>query len=404
MARPGIIILKQGREKPLKQRHPWVFSGAIDKTRTNLDGTQPGDVLEIRGADGGFLGRGYYNPQSQIFARVLSWDQTEPVGPAWWRIRLARALAAREVIGLQDTNAYRLVHAENDALPGLVVDRYGDNLVVQALTLGIEVAKDTIVDALAKVLKPAGIFERSDSDARHKEGLPDSVGLLWGEAPPQPLIITEHGVQYPVDIANGHKTGFYLDQRDARAWVLSHPSINDAEVLNAFSYTGSFAACAALNGAKSVTNIDSSEPSLELARETLALNGLDNFDAEYVAADVFQQLRVYREEERFFDVIILDPPKFAHSAKQVERASRGYKDINMLAFEILRPGGMLLTFSCSGQVSPDLFQKIVFGASVDAGVQAQIIGRFNQPADHPVLLDFPEGQYLKGLACRISEF
>lgn len=404
MARPGILILQQGREKALHNRHPWVFSGALDKTRSNTEGIEPGALVEIRGADGGFLARGYYNPRSQIVARVLSWDQAEVIGPAWWRIRLARAVAARDALLVRyDTDAIRLVNAESDHLPGLIVDRYGDSLVIQALTLGIEVHKPAIIEALISLLSPRGIYERSDTDAREKEGLSPSVGLLHGEAPPRPLVIHEGDLRFPVDVYEGHKTGFYLDQRDARLWLRRDPLVQGADLLNCFSYTGGFAAAAAMNGAASITNVDSSQPMLDAAAETMALNGLAGFPLESVCADVFAQLRRFRDANRSFDLIVLDPPKFAHSQGQVERAARGYKDINMLAFELLNPGGVLLTFSCSGLVSPDLFQKIVFSASADAAVMASITGWFNQPPDHPVALTFPEGHYLKGLVCRVQE-
>ncbi len=405
MVKSGIVILKPGREKSVLQFHPWVFSGAIDPERTNLDGVEPGAIVDVRDQQGGFLARGYYNPHSQIRIRLLTWDQTEALGPAWWRIRLAQAIAARaDLAARPDLDAYRLVNAESDGLPGLIVDRYGDYLVVQVLTLGVEVVKDHIVQALVDLLHPAGIYERSDEEVRHKEGLPPSSGLLWGEAPPNPLIITEHGIRHPVDIYSGHKTGFYLDQRESRRWLLTHPAIAGREVLNCFSYTGGFAACAALNGARAVINVDSSQTALELAQQTMALNGLEGFPAEYVNADVFEQLRAYREADRRFDLIILDPPKFASSAKDVERAARGYKDINWLAFQLLNAGGLLMTFSCSALIDADLFQKIVFSASADAEVQAQIIGWLAQPADHPVLLAFPEGRYLKGLICRVTAF
>ncbi len=405
MARSGIVIVKQGREKSLLQYHPWVFSGSIDPVRTKLDEIEPGEIVEVRDFRGGFLARGYYNPHSQIRVRVLTWEQSEAIGPAWWRVRLARAIAAREELAAGgEVTAYRLVNAESDGLPGLIVDKYGGTLVVQALTLGIEMHKGLIVEALADLLHPAGIFERSDVDVRGKEGLAEQTGLLWGEAPPNPLIITEHGMQYPVDVYAGHKTGFYLDQRDSRRWLLADPALAGGDVLNCFAYSGSFSACAARNGAASVVNVDASQPALDAARETMALNGLEGVKVETVNADVFAQLRIYRDEGRTFDLIILDPPRFAASAGQVERAARGYKDINWLAFQLLRPGGRLMTFSCSSQVDPDLFQKIVFGASVDAGVQAQIVGWMAQPADHPVMLSFPEGRYLKGLICRVTSF
>nr|MBN1229037.1 class I SAM-dependent rRNA methyltransferase [Anaerolineae bacterium] len=403
MAKDGIVILKQGRETPIQQYHPWVFSGAIDTTRTHTDEIEPGSIVDIRDYRGGFLGRGYFNPQSAIRVRVLSRDQTDAIGPAWWRIRLAQSIARREALARNsDVTAYRLVNAESDGLPGLIVDRYRDYLVIQALTLGIDVVKDILVKALADLVNPAGIYERSDVDVRSKEGIPETTGVLWGETPPEHIIISERGMQYPVDVFTGHKTGFYLDQRDSRGWLLTYPDLAGRDVLNCFSYSGAFSACAAKNGARSVVNVDSSESALELARETLGLNAVSPVEQEYVNADVFDQLREYRDEERDFDLIILDPPKFAHSKSQVEAAARGYKDINWLAFQLLRPGGLLMTFSCSGQVDADLFQKIVFGASVDAQAQAQIIHWLAQPSDHPVLLGFPESRYLKGLVCQVA--
>lgn len=401
----GQVILKQGREKNLEQLHPWIFSGAIDERRSKLSEVQPGGLIDVRDAGGGFVARGYYNPHSQITVRALTWDQNDAIGPAWWRVRLAHAIAARKGLAQRgDLNGYRLVNAENDGLPGLVVDRYGDYLVLQALTMGIEVAKPAIVEALAGLLKPKGIYERSDVDVRQREGLEDRVGVLWGDAPPNPIEMEEYGLRYLVDVYTGHKTGFYLDQRDSRRWLLSSPEIAGTEVLNCFSYTGAFSICAAKAGAERIVSVDSSEPALETARQTLALNGLDNGQVEHIGADVFDQLRLYRDEGREFDVVILDPPKFAHSQSQVERACRGYKDINLLAFQILRPGGLLITFSCSGLVGADLFQKVVFGASVDAGRQAQIIQWLGQPGDHPILLAFPEGRYLKGIVCRMARF
>lgn len=400
----GQIILKQGREKAINNMHPWIFSGAVDHQRSKVENVPPGGIVDVRDSKGSFVARGYYNGTSQIRIRVLTWDQNEAIGPAWWRLRIAQAVRARQSLATQaDLTAYRLVYAENDGLPGLVVDRYGDYLVVQFLTLGADAMKQSIVDALVGLLKPKGIYERSDVDVREKEGLTVSIGVLYGEAPPTPIVITEFGVKYPVDVYAGHKTGFYIDQRESRHWLLQSSITDGAEVLNAFSYTGSFSVCAAKSGAAKITNIDASEPALEHAREAMKLNDLKT-PVDYVNADVFDQLRVYRDEEREFDVIILDPPKFAHSTGQIESACRGYKDINLLAFQLLRPGGYLMTFSCSGLIEADLFQKVVFGASVDAGQQAQIVGWLNQPSDHPILLTFPEGRYLKGLICRTTTF
>lgn len=392
----GAVVLKHGREKPLRQRHPWVFSGAIDRADA-----EPGAVVTVRSHSGEFLGRGYFNPRSQIAVRVLSWREDAVIDAGWWRVRLQAAIDARAgLAAYEGLTAYRLVYAESDGLPGLIVDRYGEYLVIQSLTLGIEMVKPLLLELLVELAQPKGIVERSDVDVRKKEGLEDATGVVWGETPPTPLTIREYGLQYPVDLLAGHKTGFYLDQRESRRWLLGQ-SLDGKEVLNAFSYTGAFSACAALRGASRIVSIDSSQPILDAARDTMALNGLDGVEAEYVAADVFEQLRVYRDKGRSFDVIILDPPKFAHSTHDIERAARGYKDINLLAFQLLRPGGLLLTFSCSGLVSPDLFQKIVFAASIDAGRPAQIVGHLGQGADHPVLLTFPEGQYLKGLICRV---
>lgn len=396
----GIIVLKYGRERPVLHRHPWIFSGAVDKADA-----QPGGLVSISDHSGNFLAQGYYNPKSQIVARVLSWDESETINADWWRKRLEAAISARAAwVERENLTGYRLVNAESDGLPGLIVDRYGDVLVLQSLTLGIEAVKKVLVEILVEVLHPAAIFERSDADVRHKEGLEDVVGPLYGEMPSMPLLLEEYGLHYPVDIVSGHKTGFYLDQRDTRRWILNSYAANNAEVLNAFSYTGAFGVCAALAGARRIVNVDSSQPALDLSQEAMRINNFESVECEYVAADVFQLLRVYRKDGKQFDLIFLDPPKFAHSARDVERAARGYKDINLLAFQLLRPGGVLVTFSCSGLIDPDLFQKIVFGASLDAECHAQIVGWLGQPPDHPVLLSFPEGRYLKGLICRVAGF
>jgi len=393
----GVVILRPGREKPLHNRHPWVFSGAIAHVEAD-----PGGLVDVRDGAGQFLARGYYNPHSQICVRLLTWDESEAIDADFWRRRLARAIEGRAALAAQpDLNAYRLIHAESDGLPGLIVDRYGDCLVLQALTLGIERVKPMLVEALSALCAPRGIIERSDVDVREKEGLAEATGLLWGEEPPDPLEIREHGLRYRVNVHTGHKTGFYLDQRASRRWLLTEATLAGRDVLNAFSYTGSFSVCAGAGGAASIVNVDSSGEALAMARENMALNGFDGIPTDYLEANVFTQLRIWRGEGRTFDVIILDPPKFAHNPRQIEKAARGYKDINLLAFQLLRPNGLLVTFSCSGVVSADLFQKIVFGASVDAGRDAQIVAWFGQPPDHPVLLAFPEGAYLKGLACRV---
>jgi len=332
--------------------------------------------------------------------RLLTWRQDESVDRAFWHRRLERAIVARRALAEDpNTTAYRLVHAESDYLPGLVVDRYGDWLVVQFLTLGAERHRDEIVALLGELLSPRGIYERSDVEVRAREGLEQRVGPLEGEEPLERVEVLENGHRFLVDIRRGHKTGFYLDQRENRARLPAF--CHGAEVLDVFSYTGAFSVYAAMGGASRVTLIDNSASALDLARHNIALNGFDDRHLECVEGDVFSVLRGYRAQGRRFDVIVLDPPKFAPSEQAVRRAARAYKDVNLLAFQLLRPEGVLFTFSCSSAVSADLFQKIVFGAAVDAGRDAQIVGHLAQGADHPVALTFPEGTYLKGLICRV---
>ncbi|MBS1251911.1 MAG: Ribosomal RNA large subunit methyltransferase I [Anaerolineales bacterium] len=392
------LILKPGREKPIQNRHPWVFSGAIRE----IDGDfEPGDVVTVRAHDRQFLGRGYFNPESQIAVRMLTWSD-EAIDEAFWRRRLQQAIAVRdEITGLRDTTAYRLVNAESDGLPGLIVDRYNDFLVIQALTLGIERWKEMLIEWLTALLEPQGIVERSDVDVRAKEGLPAVVEAPAGGRPPDLIEIQEHGRRFLVDLMHGHKTGFYLDQRVNRRRIAGYA--RDREVLNAFAYTGGFGIYATAAGATSVVHIDTSEEALELARRNVALNEASDVSHAYVAGDVFQVLRDYRDTGRQFDLIVLDPPKFAHTKSQVRAACRGYKDINWLAFRLLRSGGVLFTFSCSGLVSPELFQKVVFGAAMDAGRDAQVLERLTQAPDHAFRLSFPEGEYLKGFVCRVAE-
>jgi 23S rRNA (cytosine1962-C5)-methyltransferase len=394
----GAVILKKGRAKPVNQRHPWVYSGSVDRVEGD---PVDGQVIDVRDAGNNWLARGYVNRQSQIVVRLLTWEQDEQVDVDFWRRRLERAIAARQALADDSaTDAYRLVHAESDYLPGLIVDRYGDWLAVQFLTLGVERWRGELVNLLVDLVDGVrGVYERSDVDVREKEGLEQRTGLLWGKEPPQEIEIVESGRHFLVDVRRGHKTGFYLDQRENRARLLEF--CDGAELLDAFSYVGGFSVYAAAGRVKAVTLVDASAPALELARRNLVLNGSEGTKAEFVEGNVFSVLRGYRAEERCFDVVVLDPPKFAHSGREVERASRAYKDVNLLAFQLLRPGGVLFTFSCSGAVSADLFQKIVFGAALDAGRDVQIIGYLAQGSDHPVALTFPEGAYLKGLICRV---
>jgi 23S rRNA (cytosine1962-C5)-methyltransferase len=400
MADSASIILKPGREKSLLRRHPWVFSGAVSR----VDGDpQLGQTVDVLSDKGQFLARGAYSPASQIRARVWTYDPAEKVDADLFRRRIQAALALREGLapaqkgGTQGgTDALRLVHAESDGLPGLIVDRYANHLVLQFLSTGAEFWRETTVELLAELTGVTNIYERSDADVRELEGLQPRTGILR-EQPPDRLTITENGIKFTVDIAGGHKTGFYLDQRHNRQRLRELASGRD--VLDCFSYTGGFTLNALAGGAKSVLSVDSSVDALNLLRENISINGLPADRSATMEGDVFQLLRKFRDEARSFDLIVLDPPKFAPTAVQAEKAARGYKDINLLAFKLLRAGGILFTFSCSGGVEAALFQKIVAGAALDAGVDTSIVEYLSQDYDHPVNLNFPEGAYLKGLIC-----
>jgi 23S rRNA (cytosine1962-C5)-methyltransferase len=389
------IILKPGREKSLLRHHPWVFSGAVGMVQGDL---QPGESVSIFSSNGQFLAIAGFSPSSQIAARVWSWQQDEFPDENFLKQRLQRSVNLRQPL-TEYTSAMRLAHAESDGLPGLVVDCYNDILVVQFLSWGAEYWRETILRLLPKITGVENIYERSDVEVRKLEGLPERQGVVAGVVPDSPITMHEHGLDFKVSIHGGQKTGFYLDQRANRMKLRS--IAQGRQVLDCFCFSGGFSVSALKSGAESVTLIDSSAEALELARENLTINGFKPEFTEIVAADVFHQLRSYRDAGRQFDLVVLDPPKFAPTKKQVPQASRGYKDINLLAFKLLRSGGYLFTFSCSGGVDADLFQKIVAGAALDAGVEAQVVGRMEQDEDHPVALNFPEGNYLKGLICRI---
>jgi len=387
------LRLKPGRERSLLRRHPWVFSGAVEAVVGSPD---TGATVQLRADDGRFLGWAAYSPASQIRARVWSFGENELPGPELFQSRIETALARRRAeIPAEITDAMRLVHGESDQLPGLIADRYGDSLVVQLLSAGTEKWRDALVGILRDRSGCARVYERSDTDARELEGLAASSGLISGAAPDEPLRITEHGITYQVDVASGQKTGFYLDQRDNRRRVGQLAAGRD--VLDCFSYTGGFALSALAAGARSVLSIDASAQALALAKRNLALNPALAGRADWLEADVFEALRKLRREGREFDLIVLDPPKFAPTAKDAARAARGYKDINLSALRLLRPGGLLATFSCSGGVSIELFQKIVAGAAADAGTALLLRERYRSAGDHPVRVEFPEGEYLKGL-------
>ncbi|MCX7706585.1 MAG: class I SAM-dependent rRNA methyltransferase, partial [Anaerolineae bacterium] len=350
------VYLHPGKEKPVLGGHPWIFSGAVARVEGAL---RDGDPVEVADAQGRWLARGYYNSKSQIVVRLLTWDAAEAIDEAFWRRRLAAAAALRETLSVTSvTDAYRLVHAESDRLPGLVVDRYGDWLVVQFLTLGVEARRELLLQLLAEQFAPAGIVERSDVSVRRQEGLPLRSGVVWGEAPPAGLVVEEHGLRFAVDLLGGQKTGFYVDQRENRRIVATYA--RGRRVLNAFSFTGAFGVYALAAGATHVTNVDSSFEALTGAEATLRLNGFDpDRQADAICGDVFQVLRDLRNRGERYDLVILDPPKFARSKAELDGAARGYKDINLLGLQLLNPGGILATFSCSGLVTADLFQKIV---------------------------------------------
>jgi 23S rRNA (cytosine1962-C5)-methyltransferase len=395
----GVLTLKAGREKPVRNFHPWIFSGAVDRVEGS---PAPGDLVAVNDQHGRYLATGYYNPHSQIRVRLLTWDPNQAIDEAFWHGRLQRAMNGREALALEpQTNAYRLVYAEADGLPGLIVDRYADFLVLQSLTAGIEKRKEILVQILAEMVRPNGILERSDAAVREKEGLTETSGLLCGQEPPRPLMIRENGLEFAVDVYQGHKTGFYLDQRDNRAIFGRREWIEGKRLLNVFAYTGGFSVYAAAADAGQITNIDSSIPALETAEQNVLHLAPQRTADEYIAGDAFEVLRYLREERELYEAVILDPPKFAHRQGDVQRASRGYKDLNLLALQLLQPGGLLATFSCSGHISADLLQKILFGAAVDARREVQILAPLAQGADHLVLLTFPESAYLKGFLCRV---
>lgn len=396
------VIVRPGRERPILQRHPWLFSGAI----ANVVGTPaPGEVVDVCASDGSWLARGFWSSSSQLRVRLATWDPAQPLDETWLRDTITRAVSGRERWLTNPAIACRLVFSESDGLPGLIVDRYGCYLVIQLLTQAMAVRAEQVVAALAELLAPRGIYERSDVDVREKEDLPPSVGLRWGEMPPRlPVFtitgpgLTATGIRMLADVVAGQKTGIYLDQAINHARVGAY--CTDADTLDCFAYAGGFALAAASAGARQVTLIDASTDALALAGDNLRLNHITT-PTEFVAGNAFRILRQYRNEKRQFDVIILDPPKFAYQQTHLERATRGYKDINLQALHLIRPGGILATFSCSGLVSADLFQKVIFGAAVDAKRDVQIIERLTQAPDHPVLLSFPESEYLKGLICRV---
>lgn len=385
------IRLKEGKERSLLRRHPWVFESAIAK-----GGGDAGETVRIESHDGRFLAWAAFSPASRIRARCWSFDEAQRIDAAFLAQRVRRAVQARQRMAI-DSDGVRLVHGESDGLPGVIVDRYGDTLVAQFLSVGAERWKTALADALLAETGLARLYERSDASARQLEGLASATGWLRGEGPVE-LTIREHAWHLSLDIATGHKTGFYLDQRDSRYKFSAYARrLGLRQVLNTYCYTGGFTVAALAGGAAHVTSIDSSGPALERARANVALNGFDAARAEFLDADVNASLRRLIAEGRRFDAIILDPPKLAPTVAHADRAARAYKDINRLALKLMAPGGVLFTYSCSGGISADLFHKIVASAAVDAGVDGDIVERLGGAPDHPMTLMFPEGEYLKGL-------
>lgn len=390
------IVLRAGREKSVLTRHPWIFASAIDKVEGN---PQLGDNVLVFDSRKTFLAKAAYSPSSQIRARVWTLDDKDSIDRSFIEKRISASIERRA--GLKEsekTDALRLIYGEADGLPGVVVDQYANTLVMQLLSAGAEKFRAEIIEILAELLKPEQIYERSDVEIRQLEGLQPREGLAWGKEITHPTQISENGLKYKVDVTAGQKTGFYIDQRRNRQKVFE--LAKDKQVLNCFCYTGGFTLNALAGGAASVTSVDSSGPALEQLKLNVTLNGLDETKSEIIEGDVFTLLRKFRDQARSFDLIVLDPPKFAPTISQAEKASRAYKDINLLAIKLLKPGGMLVTFSCSGGVSRDLFQKIVAGAALDANVDLRIIDQLSQSPDHPVLMSFPESFYLKGLICQ----
>ncbi|HQE39398.1 MAG TPA: class I SAM-dependent methyltransferase [Zoogloea sp.] len=392
------LILKSGNDRSVLRRHPWIFAGSVER----LEGrARPGDTVLVMDSRGKPLARAAWSPESQIRARVWSFDPEQSIDHAFIKRTVAASVARRAVHPwLAGQDGVRLIHGESDGLPGVIADRYGAVVVVQLTSAGADKWRDAIVAGLVQATGCSAVYERSDSDVRKLEGLGPVTGLVYGAMPEGALTIVENGVRMEVDVAGGHKTGFYLDQRENR--LLTGRLAAGRDVLNCFCYTGGFSLQALAGGAKSVVSIDSSGPALATAARNLALNPqLDASRAEWREDDVFQALRTLKTEGRKFDLIVLDPPKFAPSAAHAERAARAYKDINLLGFRLLNPGGILMTYSCSGGIGLELFQKIVASAAADVGIEARILHRLSAAPDHPVGLAVPEGEYLKGLACQV---
>lgn len=395
---PAIVTLHKGREHSLLSRHPWIFSGAVAAVSGE---PSSGETVEILAHDGKWLARGAFSGNSQLRCRVWTWDEKEEINADFFHRRVMAAASYRQALHLDEfTDSCRLIHGEADGLPGCVVDRYGDFLSCQFLSAGTDRWRPEITAALSALPGIRGIYERSEAEARHREGLEPRCGLLWGEQPPEEIIIRENGLKLSVNIVDGHKTGYYLDQRANRRQA--GQLAKGLDVLDCCCYSGGFGLQALKNGAAKVTFLDASAESIAMVQGNLERNGLPAEHAEFLRADLFTQLRKFRDMRRQFQLIILDPPKFADTHSRLAGACRGYKDINLLALKLLAPGGRLLTFSCSAAMTPELFAKVVDGAVRDSGRRARVCGEFSQDGDHPRDLAFPEGHYLKGLSLLVE--
>lgn len=391
------VVLKKGKEKAVLHKHPWVFSGAIE----NVKGKPVnGEIIRLLDSKKDFLAYGFYNDQSRVAVRLLEWDENVGVDENWFRAKVRTAVAGRAHIladGITDT--CRLIFSESDYLPGLIVDKYADHLAVQVLTSGMQNAMPVIIDELNTLLKPASIFDKSDAASRSHEGLETTNVLLAGNQPPELVMVKENGITYGINIAEGQKSGFYCDQRYNRQALAAYAK--GKKMLDCFSYTGGFTLNALKNGAASVTSVDSSALALETLEENIRLNQFESAEHNAIKSDVNVQLRKFRDDGDTFDIIVLDPPKYAPSRSALDRASRAYKDLNRLGMQLLNSGGLLATFSCSGAMDMETFKQVLAWAALDAGKQVQFIYQFHQPEDHPVRASFPEGEYLKGLLCRV---
>ncbi len=386
------IVLKKGKEKPVLRGHPWVFSGAVARIEGEVT---PGEVGEVYSQGGPFLGRGHINPRSQIIVRLLT-QKREELGEGFFRGRVSRAVALRKDWSIGKTNAYRVINGEGDFLPGLIADRYGEVLVLQCLTAGMDRMKEIFIPLLAKELRPKSIYERSDVMTRSEEGLAEQSGLLYGKDVPEWIEIEEQGCRFRVNVEKGQKTGFYLDQKENRLFLREFSK--GKKILDCFSYTGAFSIHAGSGGAKDLTLIDSSQEALSIAEEHFRLNQMEKIPHRLIRGDVFE---VMRSIDPGYDIVILDPPPFAKKKGHLPGASKGYKDLNLWAFRLLNQDGLLFTFSCSHHMNWDLFQKIVFSAALDSGRSVQLVGRMGHPWDHPINICHPEGEYLRGLICRV---